>query len=193
MLLVQPQLYHRAFVKLFPSFYRRRVDEILSKCEEALGGWTVGVLIEMVFVGALSGVSLWLLSVPLALAHAILAELLNFIPNIEPTLSVVFPMAIAFLDAPWKSLAVLVLYIIIQNIEIYWLMPTVMAHQVALLPAITLTSQLLFATFFGALGLLMALPLTVISKIWLEEVLLKDILDKWDRPYTIIDTDAEKI
>jgi predicted PurR-regulated permease PerM len=179
MLLVNPQPYRRAFIRFFPAFYRQRVDEILSCCAEGLGAWTVGALIEMVFIGALTGIGLWILQVPLALAHAVLAGLLNFIPNIGPTLSVFLPMAIAFLDAPWKAAAVLVLYIVIQNIESYWLTPTVMAHQVALLPAITLTAQIFFASFFGALGLLMALPLAVVTKTWIEEALFKDILDRW--------------
>lgn len=179
MLLVNPQPYRRGFIRFFPAFYRQRVDEILSCCAEGLAAWTVGALIEMVFIAALSGVGLWILQVPLALAHAVLAGLLNFIPNLGPTLSVFLPMAIAFLDAPWKAAAVLVLYIVIQNIESYWLTPTVMAHQVALLPAITLTAQIFFATFFGALGLLMALPLAVVVKTWIEEALFKDILDRW--------------
>ncbi|MDV2993744.1 MAG: hypothetical protein N4J56_003398 [Chroococcidiopsis sp. SAG 2025] len=89
------------------------------------------------------------------------------------------PATIAFLDAPWKALAVVVLYIVIQNVESYWLTPTVMAHQVALLPAVTLTAQIFFTTFFGALGLLMALPLAVVAKTWIEETLFKDILDRW--------------
>lgn len=179
MLLVNPQPYRHSFIRLFPSFYRKRVDEILSLCEDGLGSWTIGALIEMVFIAALSGISLWILQVPLALAHAVLAGLLNFIPNIGPTLSVVFPMAIALLDAPWKAGVVLVIYIVIQQIESYWLTPTVMAKQVSLLPAITLISQIFFASFFGALGLLMALPLTVVAKTWLKEALLKDVLDKW--------------
>ncbi len=179
MLLADPQPYRKSFIRLFPSFYRKRVDEILSRCATALGSWTVGALIEMVFIAALSGIGLWILQVPLALAHAALAGLLNFIPNIGPTLSVVFPMAIALLDQPWKAGVVLILYIVIQNIESYWLTPTIMAKQVALLPAVTLTAQIFFASFFGALGLLMAIPLAVIAKTWLEEVLFKDVLDKW--------------
>lgn len=179
MLLANPQPYRNLFVRFFPSFYRQRVDEILSRCATGLESWTVGALIEMMFIATLSGISLWILQVPLVLAHAILAGLLNFIPNIGPTLSVVFPITVALLDAPWKAIAVLIVYIIIQNIESYWLTPTVMAKQVALLPAVTLSSQILFATLFGALGLLMAIPLTVIAKIWLEEVLFKDVLDKW--------------
>ncbi|MUG92447.1 AI-2E family transporter [Scytonema sp. UIC 10036] len=180
MLLVNPLPYRNSFIRLFPSFYRHRVDEILTRCASGLASWTGGALIEMVFIAGLSGIGLWILQVPLALAHAVLAGLLNFIPNIGPTLSVVFPMVIALLDEPWKAVAVLILYIIIQNIESYWLTPTIMAKQVALLPAVTLTSQILFTTFFGALGLLMAIPLAVVAKTWIEEVLFQDVLDKWN-------------
>ncbi|MDB9305583.1 MULTISPECIES: AI-2E family transporter [Cyanophyceae] len=179
MLLVNPQPYRKVFVRCFPSFYRHRVEEILTLCGEGLGHWTVGALITMVFIGFLSLLGLLILRVPLALAHAVLAGLLNFIPNIGPTLSVILPMTIGFLDAPWKAIAVLILYLIIQNIESYWLTPTVMAKQVSLLPAFTLTAQLFFAGFFGALGLIMALPLAVVAKTWIEELVFKDILDKW--------------
>lgn len=54
-----------------------------------------------------------------------------------------------------------------------------MAQQVALLPAITLSAQVVFATFFGFLGPLLALPLTVVSQVWIHQVLVKDVLDRW--------------
>lgn len=181
MFLADPSSYRRAFLQLFPSFYRRRADEILVKCEVSLGNWLAGILINSLFIAALSGVGLWILQIQLVLAHALLAGLLNFIPNIGPTLSVVFPLTIALLDAPWKAVAVLILYLVIQQIESYWLTPTVMAQQVSLLPAATLIAQIFFASFFGFLGLLLALPLTVVAKTWFEEVLIKDVLDKWDK------------
>ena len=181
MLLVNPLAYRQAFLQLFPSFYRRRADEILADCEIALGNWLGGILINSLFVATLSGVGLWVLQIQLVLAHALLAGLLNFIPNIGPALSVVFPLTIALLepDNQWKALAVIILYVIIQNIESYWLTPTVMARQVSLLPAVTLSAQLFFAGFFGLLGLLLALPLTVVAKTWIQEALVKDILDQW--------------
>lgn len=182
MMLVDPQGYRKACLCLFPSFYRRRADGILTECETGLGNWMEGVVISSFFVGVMSGVGLWVLGIKLVLAHAILAGLLNFIPNIGPTLSVIFPVMIALLDAPWKILAVFVLYFIIQNIESYLLTPTVMAKQVSLLPAVTLVAQIFFARFFGALGLLLALPLTVVAKTWIQEALLKDLLDKWEKP-----------
>lgn len=180
MTLADPQAYRKAFTQLFPSFYRRRVDGILDECEIALGRWTIGALISMSVIALLSLIGLSILQVPLALAHAVLAGLLNLIPNIGPALSVVPPMSIALLDAPWKSALVLALYFFIQQFESTILTPYIMAQQVSLLPAVTLIAQVFFATFFGFLGLLLALPLTVVGQVWVKEVLIKDILDRWE-------------
>lgn len=179
MLLADPLAYRKVFVRLFPSFYRRRVQGILDKCEVSLGGWVTGAFIAMGVVGLMSFVGLSFLGVKAALALGVLAGFLNLIPNLGPTMSVVPAMAIALLDAPWKSVAVLVLYFFIQQSESNFITPYVMAQQVSLLPAVTLISQLFFVTFFGFLGLFLALPLTVVAKIWVQEVLIKDILDQW--------------
>lgn len=183
MLLADPAPYRRNFIRLFPSFYRRRVDDILNECEVALRGWLVGILFNMGVIASLSFVGLLVLKIPLALAQAALAGLLTFIPNIGPALTVIPPMAIALLEAPWKAIAVLILYILIQQVESHLLTPLVMAQQVSLLPAVTLLSQVFFATFFGFLGLLLALPLTVVAQVWLKEVIVKDILDHWNHPW----------
>lgn len=179
MLLINPQPYRRGFTLLFPSFYRRRADQILSLCEVSLVNWVIGILINMLVIGLVSGIALLLLGVPLVLANALLAGLLEAIPNVGPVLSVIPPMAIALLDAPWKALAVLVLYFVIQQLEQYLLVPFVMSKQVSLLPAVTLLSQVVFAIFFGFIGLFLAIPLVIVGQIWLKEVLVHDILDTW--------------
>lgn len=179
MLLANPEAYRKSFIRLFPAFYRRRVDYILDECTIALRGWLIGILFNMCVIALLSFVGLLILRIPLALAQAALAGLFTFIPNIGPTLSVIPPIAIALLENPWKSLAVLILYIVIQQVESNLLTPYVMAQQVSLLPAITLLAQVFFATFFGSLGLLLALPLTVVGQVWLKEVIIIDILDRW--------------
>jgi predicted PurR-regulated permease PerM len=179
MFLAQPRAYRQTFISLFPSFYRRRIDRILAECEVSLGKWISGALLSMVVVAGLSLIGLLFLGIPLALAQAILAGLLNFIPNVGPTLSVVIPMAIALLDEPWKAGAIFVIYLLIQQFESNLLTPYIMAQQVSLLPAITLIAQVFFTTFFGFLGLLLALPMTVVGKIWINAILIEDILDRW--------------
>lgn len=181
MMLINPQAYRNVFVRLFPSFYRRRVDYILCECEEALGNWFGGIVINSIFVATTCGIGLWFLGVKLVLAHALLAGLFNFIPNFGPTLSVIAPLTVALLDPNplGKAIAVLILYVVIQNIESYWLSPTVMQKKVSLLPAVTLLAQITFTAFFGPLGLILALPLAVVAQTWLREVLIEDILDRW--------------
>ena len=180
MLLVNPSQYRRIFVLAFPAFYRHRIDEILCECETSLVGWIRGTLFDMFIIGLLSYIGLLILRVPLPLVNALLAGLLEFIPNIGPTLSVIPPMLLALLDAPWKAGAVLALYFVIQQFEGLFLVPFVMQHAVSLLPVFTILAVVVFANFFGFLGLFLAIPLLIVSQIFLKEVLVKDVLNNWN-------------
>jgi predicted PurR-regulated permease PerM len=186
MMLVNPQAYRRVFLMLFPSFYRRRADEILTRCEKDLGSWLGGVLVSSSCIALLSGLGLWILQIKLVLAQALLAGLLNIIPNIGPSLSLIFPVTVALIDdnGLFKAIAAVALYIIIQQLESYLITPTIMASQVSLLPALTLVAQLFFASFFGFLGLVLALPLAIVFRAWIEEALIKDVLNHWDNEPT---------
>jgi predicted PurR-regulated permease PerM len=179
MIAVQPTAYREVAVLLAPSFYRRRLRQVLLQCGDALSSWMGGVLISSLCVALLAGIGLSLLGVKLVVANALLAGLLNVIPNIGPTLSTVFPMSVALLVSPWKALAVLGLYVLVQNLESYVITPSVMHHQVKLLPGLTLAAQLLFTVLFGPLGLLLALPLAVCLQVVIREVLIRDVLDPW--------------
>jgi predicted PurR-regulated permease PerM len=53
-----------------------------------------------------------------------------------------------------------------------------MKKRVALLPAATLIVQLFFANFLGPVGLILALPLAVVCKTWIEEAWIVDVLEK---------------
>ena len=186
MLLAKPNAYRQIFLLLFPAFYRSRVKKILVECEKNLGGWAIGILFNMAVITVLSGIGLWALGVRLPLANSLLAGILTFIPNVGPTISVIPPTAMALIDAPWKGLAVIILYIVIQQLESNVLTPIVMEKQVSLLPAVTLLSQVAFAVFFGILGLFLALPIVVIAQVWIKEIVIKDIMDRWqpeDRSY----------
>jgi len=182
MLAAQPAAYREVSVLLVPSFYRRRFRQVLIQCGDALSAWVVGVALSSLCVGTLAAIGLSLLGVKLVAANAVLAGLLNVIPNVGPTLSTIFPMSVALLESPWKSLAVLVLYVAVQNLESYVITPSVMHHQLRLLPGLTLTAQLLFTVLFGPLGLFLALPLAVCVQVILREVVIRDILDPWKRP-----------
>jgi predicted PurR-regulated permease PerM len=179
MLLIDPTPYRRGFILLFPAFYRRRIDEILTECGTSLVGWIKGTLLTMFLIACLSYIGLLIIGVRLPLVNAILAGLLEFIPNVGPTLSLIPPLLLALLDQPWKAAAVVALYFGIQQIESLIVVPLVMKSQVSLLPAVTLLAVVIFSSFFGFLGLFLAIPLVIVFQIWIKEVVVKDILNNW--------------
>jgi predicted PurR-regulated permease PerM len=179
MLLIDPKPYRSGFILLFPAFYRRRMDEILHKCETYLVGWIKGTLLTMLLIGGLSYIGLLILGVRLPLINAIVAGFLEFIPNVGPTLSLLPPLLLALLDAPWKAVAVVALYFGIQQVESLIVVPLIMRSQVSLLPVVTLLAVVVFANFFGFLGLFLAIPLVLVLQIFIQEILVKDVLNNW--------------
>jgi predicted PurR-regulated permease PerM len=181
MLLANPTSYRQGFTLLFPAFYRQRIDEILNKCGASLTGWFKGTLLTMLLIGILSYIGLSLLNVPLPLVNAALAGILEFIPNVGPTLSVISPTLLALSQAPWKAAAVVALYFGIQQVESLIVVPLVMKTQASLQPAVTLVSVVIFGRFFGFLGVFLAVPLVIVLQTWVQEVLVKDVLNNWQQ------------
>jgi len=178
MITLQPNSYREVAILLIPSFYRRRARNILLKCGNALSSWMVGVVLSSICVAILASIGLYLLGIKLVIANALIAGFLNIIPNVGPTISTIFPMSVALLDTPWKSVAVLGLYIVIQNIESYVITPSIMQKQVKLLPGLTITAQFIFTILFGPVGLLLAIPMAVVIQVFVKEIIVHDILDK---------------
>jgi len=178
MITLQPNSYREVAILLIPSFYRRRARTILLRCGNALSSWMGGVLLSSICVAILASIGLYLLGIKLVIANALIAGILNIIPNVGPTISTIFPLSVALLDTPWKSLAVLGLYIVIQNIESYVITPSIMHKQVKLLPGLTLTAQFIFTILFGPLGLLLAIPMAVVIQVFVKEIIIHDLLEK---------------
>jgi predicted PurR-regulated permease PerM len=179
MLLANPKQYRRVLISIFPAFYRHRADEILSQCEVKIVHYVAGIALSMAFIGITSTIGLLTLQVPLPFINGLLAGLSAFIPYIGAIASAVPPMLLALLDEPWKAGAVILLYFIIQQIEGNFVTPIIMKQQVNLLPATTLALLTAFGAFFGFLGLLLGLPILIVTQTWLEEVVVHDILDSW--------------
>jgi len=174
MISIEPKQYKENILLLIPKNYRNKFRVILDKCNIALANWTFSMVISSLSVGLLSLIVLSILDVKYVVSNALIAMVLNVIPNIGPVISGIFPISIALLDNFWKPLAVLGTYIIIQNIESYIIMPSIMKKKANLLPGLTLISQFGFTFIFGPLGLILSLPLAVVIQVLIKES-FKDI------------------
>ena len=169
MISIEPKQYKENTLLLIPKNYRNKFRNILDKCNIALANWTFSMVISSLSVGVLSLIVLSLLDVKYVVSNALIAMVLNIIPNIGPVISGIFPISIALLDNFWKPLAVFGAYVIIQNIESYIIMPSIMKKKANLLPGLTLISQFGFTFIFGPLGLILSLPLAVVIQVLIKE------------------------
>lgn len=144
-----------------------RAKAYIDTLEEQLGGWVRGELILMFIVGLTTFIGLSLLGVPYALPLAILAGLLELIPNIGPTISAIPAIVIAFaVNGPISGTAVLVLAILIQQIENNFLVPKVMKASAKVGSLVVILVILTGAQLAGILGALLAVPLYITLRSW---------------------------
>jgi predicted PurR-regulated permease PerM len=179
MLLADPIAYRQGLIRCFPAFYRQRIDFMLEQCEAGLSHWLGLVLVSAVTVTLMILLGLTLLQVRLPLALALLAGLMVMIPNIGLLISVVPALAIALLDNPWKSVGVLILYLLVNYLDNRWIVPLCVPKPPPILRGLLLLSQMFFSSVFGLLGLWLAVPLTLVGQVLIQEILVKDILDRY--------------
>lgn len=172
-LAADPELYRRGFLRLLPARLRPDASAALSSAAAALRNWLGGQLVAMLVVGLLTGAGLVLLDVPLALSLATIAALLEFIPFFGPIIAAIPAILIAFTHEPATALYVALLYLGIQHLEGYVLMPLVQRWAVALPPALGALSVVLFGVLFGVPGVLFGVPLTIVGMVLARELVLE--------------------
>ena len=174
MISIEPNSYKEGVLFITPKALRNKFRNIIEKSNIALSNWMFSMVISSIFVGLLSLIVLSILDIKYVVSNAIIAMVLNIIPNIGPVISAIFPISIALLDNLWKPLLVLSSYIVIQNIESYIIMPSIMKKKTNLLPGLTLISQFGFTFIFGPLGLILSLPLALVIQVIIKETMNLD-------------------
>jgi len=175
-LAADPRLYVEGAVRLLPMAHRVRAREVLHAIGDTLRWWLLGKAISMVIVGVAVFIGLLALGVPMAGALALIAALLDFIPNVGPILAVIPAALFALLEGPTQVVYVLLLYSVIQVVESYLLTPLIERKTASLPPALTLVALAVAALLFGWLGLLLAAPTTAALLVMVQMVYLEDTL-----------------
>ncbi|MFC7537091.1 AI-2E family transporter [Sphingomonas sp. GCM10030256] len=175
-LAAQPAFYRTGLIKLVPDGKRDLFANALEESGQALKLWLKAQLLTMLIIGVLTGLGLWLIGVPSALALGLLAALLEFIPFVGPILAAVPAVLLALAIDPQLALWTVGLYVVIQQIEGYALSPLIQQWAVDLPGAILIFSLIAFGTLFGALGIVFAAPLTVVCYVLVKRLYVRETL-----------------
>lgn len=166
-LLMERSKLHKYLTWLFKDHESEKsAEEFVNKIETQIGNWVRGQFLLMVVVGTMTYIGMLLLGVPYALPLAILAGLLEILPNIGPTISAVPAIIVAYLSmSPIMALAVLALYILVQQLENTFIVPLIMNKTVGLNPIVTITLLLTGLRLGGIVGAVLAIPLFLVIKV----------------------------
>jgi len=162
------------FVVAAPGFtpriaaLQRTKPELTAALGKFLKGCTVYLLITALFgaiVGVIDAGALYLLGVPLALAWGFFSFLTNFIPNVGFVIGIIPPAVLAGLESGWKgALAVVLVYSVINVTIQTFIQPRVVGNSVGLSAEITFMSLVVWGFLLGALGALLAVPMTLLFR-----------------------------
>jgi len=139
--------------------------DFLDSLENQLGSWVRGQLILMMLIGTTTYVGLALLGVPYALPLAILAGLLEILPNIGPTIAAIPAVILAYFGmGPVMAGVVAIYYTLIQQLENNIIVPKIMKENVDVDPLVAIVTILVGLKLAGVMGALLAVPAYIVLR-----------------------------
>jgi predicted PurR-regulated permease PerM len=162
--------------RLTRAFGEARATEIMAVVE-SINRAVHNYIALKTFVSALQGllsfIVLAVFGVEFAVMWGVLIFLFNFIPYIGSLVAVSLPIILSILqyaDEPWKPLLITLMLLLIQRVVDNFIEPRLAGHRLGVSPLLVLLSLAFWGWLWGIVGMILAVPLTVIGKIILENI-----------------------
>ena len=166
---IEPRLYERGVAWMLPLDRRTQFYETSARMGYTMRRLMAGRLLGMAVEGVGTWLLLWAGGVPMAALLGILTGLLAFLPNIGAIVSGVLIVLVGFSAGVDTGLWAIAVYLVVQTVDGYLIVPMVARRSVDLAPALVLGAQLLFGALLGILGLALADPIVAMIKVMLED------------------------
>ncbi len=171
---MEPRLYERGLAWMLPTTERSHFYNVTGAMGYNLRRLMAGRLLGMLVEGVATWILLAIYGIPMAALLGIITGLLVFIPNIGAIASGVLMVLVGFSIGPDAGLYAIGVYLVVQTVDGYVIVPMVAKRTVDLAPALVLGAQLLFGALFGLMGLALADPIVAMIKTFLEKTADRD-------------------
>jgi len=191
--IAEPDRYIEGVISLSPIWYRRRMREILGRLDDSIRAWLRVTGVSMLITGVGTALGLALLGIQQWAALGVLAGVLSFIPNFGSIGALIPSVAVAIIQAPQNTLLVILIIYGVSFVQSQVIGPIMASESMKIAPVMILIGQVVFGIFFGFLGIMLAVPLTAMMLVLVQEVYVKDILGdtgEGRKPVIALDRDS---
>jgi predicted PurR-regulated permease PerM len=164
---------------IVPMKSKELAFQLYQKFDTVLAAYIRGQLLVCSFLAIWIGLGLWLFAgLPYALLLGIAAGLANLLPYIGTSIAALLTLIVAATqpDPLVTVVKALIVFATAQFLEGNLITPRIVGNRVGLHPLVVIFSVLLFATLFGFIGLLIAIPVAasanVVVKTWINHTKL---------------------
>ena len=143
--------------------------KMLVEMDDILNSYVRGLLLDSIIVGIMTTVVCMVLQLKYAVIFGIIITFLNLIPYIGAVISYTITSIYAFtVGGPVLAIITFIASFIIQMIDANILQPNIIAKSVKLHPVVVICGLLVFERLFGMFGMLFAMPVLAIAKIFIK-------------------------
>lgn len=170
-LLWKREKYQQFLLKLSREENRDQVRQILSESTKVASEYLGGRLVSMLALAIFYVLGFLIVGLKNALLLALIAVIPTIIPYLGPYIGGFFPMAMALTSGEsGQVLPVLIVLILAQALDNYFIEPFVLGAHLDMSPFITIVSIIIGEMLWGVAGMILFVPLAAVLKIFLEHI-----------------------
>jgi predicted PurR-regulated permease PerM len=147
----------------------RRWSPVVEESIVAVSQSLLGNVAISIVAGTVAGLSAWALGLPFPIVLAVIAGLLDLIPQIGATIASIILVAVALTESTTAAVIMLVLQLIYQQVENYIIYPVVYRRAIELSPFTTIVAVLIAGSLLGVVGAILAMPFAAVIKVVARE------------------------
>ena len=176
-LLKDGEYFEKLFTQLFPTKMKKRIEKSLKEIKVLLSRYFLGLLFQITILFTIYTIILLIFGVKDAVVIAFLCALLNLIPYIGPFIGIIlmsFLTMTSYLGEDFssviipKTIYVIIGYVFAQLIDNFLSQPYIFSNSIKSHPLEIFLVILSGGILFGIVGMILAIPLYTVIKVFLK-------------------------
>lgn len=169
------QIIKDGLIRLFPVEIKEKASEVYDNISHKVGGYVIAQALNMVAIGLLTAIGMFILKVDYALLLGLITGVLDLIPLVGPTIALVLCLVVANQMGLVGMVLVTLTFLAAQWISNNLVRPVIFGRFLDLHPLIIIFAILVSAQFLGVWGVILSPAIASLVCVLFDEIYIKNI------------------